>query len=132
MDVEKLEQQGTIDYWLELTTYIREFVDRNYPLTQKDLKSIVDDNPTDIVLRRNEVCNILKSAMQVALEKEALITTKIMEKAQNGEYTSYSLSVAQQVIFEMKQFMLQQLWDAGIRPTNQRETARREVGTEKE
>ena len=132
MDVEKLEQQGTIDYWLELTTYIREFVDRNYPLTQKDLKSIVDDNPTDIVLRRNEVCNILKSAMQMALEKEALITKKIMEKAQNGEYTSYSLSVAQQVIFEMKQFMLQQLWDAGIRPTNQRETTRKEVGTEKE
>ena len=46
MDIKEMEENGTIDYYLDLKKYINEFVNKNYPLSQEDLRSILENTPT--------------------------------------------------------------------------------------
>ena len=112
MDTKEMEENGTIDYYLDLKKYINEFVNKNYPLSQDDLRSILQDNPTDNVLKRQETHDILNGAMEEVLTKVADRNAQIINGANEGNYTEFSTNDFKQEIFQMKQEMLEKLWEA--------------------
>lgn len=111
MNIREMEENGTIDYYLDLKKYINEFVNKNYPLSQEDLRSILADNPTDNVLKRQETHDILNNAMQEVLKNVANRNTEIINGANEGNYTEFSVQDFEQELFQMKQEMLEKLWE---------------------
>lgn len=110
MDIEKMEQNGTVDYYLELKKYIQEFVDRNYPLSQDDMRSIVNDRPNENVQKRQRVSEILNEAMMEALKGVSEKNENLVNRANVGDLASYQLTDFQKEIFALKQQMLEVLW----------------------
>lgn len=112
MDIKEMEENGTIDYYLDLKTYINEFVNKNYPLSQEDLRSILENTPTENVVQRQETHRILNEAMEEVLTNVADRNAQIINGANEGNYTEFSTNDFKQEIFQMKQEMLEKLWDA--------------------
>ena len=112
MDIKEMEENGTIDYYLDLKKYINEFVNNNYPLSQEDLRSILENAPTENVVQRQETHRILNEAMEEVLSNVADRNAQIINEANEGNYTEFSTNDFKQEIFEMKQEMLEKLWEA--------------------
>ena len=107
-----MEENGTIDYYLDLKKYINEFVNNNYPLSQEDLRSILENAPTENVVQRQETHRILNEAMEKVLSNVADRNAQIINEANEGNYTEFSTNDFKQEIFQMKQEMLEKLWEA--------------------
>ena len=71
MEISEMEENGSIDNYLELKNFIRQFIDNNYPLSQEDLRSIIEDRPTENVLKRRQTYDILKEAIENIIEVAA-------------------------------------------------------------
>ena len=112
MDIKEMKENGTIDYYLDLKKYIEEFVNRNYPLSKEDFRSILKDVPTENVIQRQETLRILNEAMKDVLTKVADRNEKMINRANEGIYTEFSTNDFKQEIFQMKQEMLEKLWEA--------------------
>ena len=112
MDIKEMEENGTIDYYLDLKKYINEFVNKNYPLSQEDLRSILENTPTENVVQRQETHRILNEAMEEVLTNVADRNAQIINGANEGIYTEFSMNDFKQEIFQMKQEMLEKLWEA--------------------
>ena len=112
MDIKEMEENGTIDYYLDLKKYINEFVNKNYPLSQEDLRSILENTPTENVVQRQETHRILNEAMEEVLTNVADRNAQIINGANEGNYTEFSTNDFKQEIFQMKQEMLEKLWEA--------------------
>lgn len=112
MDIKEMKENGTIDYYLDLKKYINEFVNNNYPLSQEDLRSILKNAPTENVIQRQETHRILNEAMEKILTNVADKNAQIINGANEGIYTEFSTNDFKQEIFQMKQEMLEKLWEA--------------------
>lgn len=112
MNIREMEENGTIDYYLDLKKYINEFVNKNYPLSQEDLRSILENTPTENVAQRQETHRILNDAMEEILTNVAVRNVQIINGANEGNYTEFSTNDFKQEIFQMKQEMLEKLWEA--------------------
>lgn len=112
MDIKEMEENGTIDYYLDLKKYINEFINKNYPLSQEDLHSILEDTPTENVIQRQETHKILNDAMKEVLTNAANKNAQMINEANEGNYTEFSTNDFKQEIFQMKQEMLEKLWEA--------------------
>lgn len=111
MNIKEMEENGTIDYYLDLKEYIKEFVNNNYPLSQEDFLSILENNPTDNVIQRKETDRILNEAMEEVLTNVADRNAQIISGANEGIYTEFSTNDFKQEIFQLKQKMLKKLWE---------------------
>ena len=112
MNVKEMEENGTIDYYLELKKYISQFINRNYPLSQDDLRSIVNNNLSDNVKKRNQVAASLNDSMEECLNKLAQRNAQMINNANSGKVTPFSVQDFEQEIFGIKQEMMEKLWDA--------------------
>lgn len=112
MNVKEMEENGTIDYYLELKKYISQFINKNYPLSQEDLRTIINDNPSDNVKKRNQVAAILNDSMEECLNKLAQRNAQMLDNANRGKITPFSVQDFEQEIFGIKQEMMQKLWNA--------------------
>ena len=111
MNIREMEENGTIDYYLDLKKYIKDFINRNYPLSQEDLRSILENVPTDNVIQRQETYRILNEAMEEVLNNVADKNMQIINGASQGNYTEYSVQDYKKEIFEFQQKMLEKLWE---------------------
>lgn len=112
MNITDMESSGTADYYLELKEYIRNFVNRKYPLSKEDLRAMANDTTTDNIMKRQETSKILEEAMEKSLENVANRNAKIIEGANNGVYTEFSVQDYRQEVEQIKQEMLEELWNA--------------------
>lgn len=131
MNIKEMKENGTIDYYLDLKKYINEFVNKNYPLSKDDLRSIMENAPTDKVIQRQEASKILNEAMEETLKNVADRNAQIINEANEGNYTEYSVDDFKQEIFDMKQEMLEKLWNAQ-HPGEQMQNEQVEQTTEQE
>jgi len=111
MEISEMEENGSIDNYLELKNFIRQFIDNNYPLSQEDLRSIIEDRPTENVLKRRQTYDILKEALEIVLQKVVKRNTDIIEGAKKGEYTSFTTKELEQELLQQKREMLAILWE---------------------
>lgn len=112
MSIEEMEKYGVIDYYLELKKYINLFLERNYPLTEEDMKAIVNDKETENIKTRNEVKKILTASLMISLEEQMnknKIWLKELEK--NPNLSPMTEDEEQKIIFNIKQQMLSTLWE---------------------
>ena len=100
MNVKEMEENGTIDYYLELKKYISQFINKNYPLSQEDLRTIINDNPSDNVKKRNQVAAILNDSMEECLNKLAQRNAQMLDNANRGKITPFSVQDFEQEILE--------------------------------
>lgn len=112
MNYNEMERNGTLDYYLDLKKYIQEFVDRKYPLSKEDLSATLGNTPTENLLKRQETTKILEEAMKESLESIANRNEQIIEGANNGNYTEFSVQDYRQEVEQIKQEMLEKLWEA--------------------
>ena len=131
MNIKEMEENGTIDYYLDLKKYINEFVNSNYPLSQEDLRSILENTPTDNVVQRQETHRILNKVMEEVLTNAADRNAQIINGANEGNYTEFSIQDFKQELFQMKQEMLEKLWEEQHRE-EQMQYAEGEQTTEQE
>lgn len=111
MDINERVENGTADYYLELKEYIREFIDTNYPLTLDDFRAMSKGEETENIINRQKVYRILNEAMEENLSNIANQNTQIIEDANQGDYTAYSMRDYNDDIFEIQQKMLEKLWN---------------------
>ena len=111
MDYDEIEENGTADYYLDLKEYIREFIDRNYPLTSEDFNALVRGEKTENIIKRQETQRILTEAMEENLADIAGQNSQILENAEQGNYTAYSVQDYDRDLNEIKQKMLEKLWN---------------------
>lgn len=104
--ITEMEENGTIDYYLEFKKYIRNFLDNNYPLSQEDLRSILQDRPTENAINRQETSRILNEAMGEILKEIAEENIQML----NGDISHVNESF-QYRFFEKQQEMLKILWE---------------------
>lgn len=112
MTIEEMEKYGVIDYYLELKKYINLFLERNYPLTEEDMKAIVNDKETENIKTRNEVKKILTASLMISLEEQMnknKLWLKELEK--NPNLIAMTADEEQKLIFNIKQQMLSTLWE---------------------
>ncbi len=106
-----MEENGTIDYYIELKKYIQFFLDRNYPLTKDDMKSLIEDSPSENAIKRQQVQRVLTDSLNEILEEVALKNEKIIADAYQGKNTKYSMQDFRNDIEEYKQVMMEKLWN---------------------
>ena len=111
MDYKKMEENGTIDYYIELKKYIQYFLDRNYPLTKDDMKSLIEDSPSENAIKRVQVQRVLTDSLNEILEEVALKNEKIIADAYQGKNTKYTIQDYRNDIEKYKQVMMEKLWN---------------------
>ena len=111
MDYKKMEENGTIDYYIELKKYIQYFLDRNYPLTKDDMKSLIEDSPSENAIKREQVQRVLTDSLNEILEEVALKNEKIIADAYQGKNTKYTIQDYRNDIEKYKQVMMEKLWN---------------------
>lgn len=121
MDINKMEELGVSEYYLDLSKYIYNFVDRNYPLTKEDMRALMPNTKTaeidgeikviseePIVLtenlkHRNEITNLMKQRLQEILKEKAEENFKGIKVENIDEY--------KQNIFNYEQRLLEDVWE---------------------
>lgn len=112
LDIEKLEKEGTVDLALDLTKYIKEFLDRKYPLTKEDYSAIINDKQTQNVEARLLDNEILYKAMMPILESKAIHNKEFLDKIYSGEEVKpQTFSEEQEEIRLFKEQMLEELFE---------------------
>lgn len=71
--IEKMNELGATDYYLDLKKYIDSYVNANYPLTKEDLRAVMYGNTTDNMSRANEAKRIME-------EEAADIIVSVMQE----------------------------------------------------
>ena len=102
-DISQMETGGVFDYWNRLTIFIREFVERNYPLSKQDMKSITDDNFTDNVVRRQSATKAMQDKLHEIVAREFKSNkhkTEDFSQAQQSNGVDEKLVAFQQEILE--------------------------------
>ena len=117
----EMKTNGTLDYYLDLTSYINQFITRNYPLSQEDFKSILEDKPTEHVQQRQQANEVLHRAMKEALDKIAAKNADTIDpsveniqdviKLLNSD-TSDSMQSYKEELNNIIQYMLKKLWES--------------------
>lgn len=111
MNITEMEENGTIDYYLKLKEFIQKFLDRNYPLSQEDMKATLKNVLTDNIKQRQEAYRILNEEMEEILNNVADKNMKMIEEAKHGHYSNYTIQDYKKDIFEFQQRMLEKLWE---------------------
>jgi len=121
MDIEKMQELGVAEYYLDLSKYIYNFVDRNYPLTIEDMRAlmpntktaeidgeikVVSEDPivlTENLKHRNEITNLMKQRLQEILNEKAEENFKSIKTENIDEY--------KQNVFNYQQRLLEDVWE---------------------
>ena len=111
MNLVEMENVGVADYYLELSKFIHDFVNRNYPLTIDDMKGIVNDVETENIKYRNEILKVMNAALEIILMRKANENLEFIKNTNNGVYLRpVDIKTQQEEIYNYSQQILETLW----------------------
>ena len=111
MNLVEMENVGVADYYLELSKFIHDFVNRNYPLTIDDMKEIVNDVETENIKYRNEILNVMNAALEIILMRKTNENLEFIKNTNNGIYLRpVDIKTQQEEIYNYSQQILETLW----------------------
>ena len=76
--IEEMEKLGIADYYLDLSKFLHNFINRNYPLTEEDIKALANNGKTLNITTRKELMTIMNDKLSSILEEQALINQKFL------------------------------------------------------
>ncbi len=110
--IEEMEKLGIADYYLDLSKFLHNFINRNYPLTEEDIKALANNGKTLNITTRKELMTIMNDKLSSILEEQALINQKFLNDLESGKpVTPINLEQYKKEIFNYQQQLLETLYE---------------------
>lgn len=110
--IEEMKKLGIADYYLDLSKFLHNFINRNYPLTEEDIKALANNGETLNITTRKELMTIMNDKLSSILEEQALINQKFLNDLESGKpVTPINLEQYKKEIFNYQQQLLETLYE---------------------
>ena len=110
--IEEMEKLGIADYYLDLSKFLHNFINRNYPLTEEDIKALANHGKTLNITTRKELMTIMNDKLSSILEEQALINQKFLNDLESGKpVTPINIEQYKKEIFNYQQQLLETLYE---------------------
>ena len=111
MNIVEMETLGVVDYYLELSKFIHDFVNKNYPLTEDDMRAIINDIDTLNIKERNEVLKVMLDSLNSILLRKAKENLDFIRACYQDVYIKpVNMEMQKEEIFKYSQEILESLW----------------------
>lgn len=110
--IEEMKKLGIADYYLDLSKFLHNFINRNYPLTEEDIKALANNGKTLNITTRKELMTIMNDKLSSILEEQALINQKFLNDLESGKpVTPINIEQYKKEIFNYQQQLLETLYE---------------------
>lgn len=112
INYEDLESMGLLDYYFDLSKFIHNFINKNYPLNEVDIRCLSSNETTPNIEVRNEMFKVMNEELLRILEYQKRLNQKFMSDLENQkEVKSINIGEYNKEIFNYKEQLLKARYD---------------------
>ena len=112
INYEVLESMGLLDYYFDLSKFIHNFINKNYPLNEVDIRCLSADETTSNIEVRNEMFKVMNEELLRILEYQKRLNQKFMSDLENQkEVKPINIGEYNKEIFNYKEQLLKARYD---------------------
>ena len=93
INYEVLESMGLLDYYFDLSKFIHNFINKNYPLNEEDIRCLSANETTPNIEVRNEMFKVMNEELLRILEYQ-----KEVKPINIGEYNKEIFNYKEQLL----------------------------------
>lgn len=86
LSIDEMEEFGIADYYLDLEKYIKYFINKNYPLTEEDIRAMANDETTANIEYRKNLREVLLNELEQILIKKKEENIQFLAELEKGNY----------------------------------------------
>ena len=107
INYEVLESMGLLDYYFDLSKFIHNFINKNYPLNEVDIRCLSANETTSNIEVRNEMFKVMNEELLRILEYQKRLNQKFMSDLENQkEVKPINIGEYNKEIFNYKEQLL--------------------------
>lgn len=107
INYEVLESMGLLDYYFDLSKFIHNFINKNYPLNEEDIRCLSANETTLNIEMRNEMFKVMNEELLRILEYQKRLNQKFMIDLENQkEVKPINIEEYNKEIFNYKEQLL--------------------------
>lgn len=107
INYEVLESMGLLDYYFDLSKFIHNFINKNYPLNEEDIRCLSANKTTPNIEMRNEMFKVMNEELLRILEYQKRLNQKFMIDLENQkEVKPINIEEYNKEIFNYKEQLL--------------------------
>lgn len=112
INYEVLESMGLLDYYFDLSKFIHNFINKNYPLNEVDIRCLSANETTSNIEVRNEMFKVMNEELLRILEYQKRLNQKFMSDLENQkEVKPINIGEYNKEIFNYKEQLLKARYD---------------------
>lgn len=112
INYEVLESMGLLDYYFDLSKFIHNFINKNYPLNEVDIRCLSANETTSNIEVRNEMFKVMNEELLRILEYQKRLNQKFMSDLDNQkEVKPINIGEYNKEIFNYKEQLLKARYD---------------------
>lgn len=112
INYEVLESIGLLDYYFDLSKFIHNFINKNYPLNEVDIRCLSANETTSNIEVRNEMFKVMNEELLRILEYQKRLNQKFMSDLENQkEVKPINIGEYNKEIFNYKEQLLKARYD---------------------
>ena len=112
INYEVLESMGLLDYYFDLSKFIHNFINKNYPLNEVDIRCLSANETTYNIEVRNEMFKVMNEELLRILEYQKRLNQKFMSDLENQkEVKPINIGEYNKEIFNYKEQLLKARYD---------------------
>lgn len=112
MNIKQIEELGVADYYFDISKFIHNFINKNYPLTEFDMISMTNGKTTANIQYRKKVLELLSNELSIFLTQKIEENKNFIEKLNKGiNVKAQTIDEYKKEIFEFEQLLLEVLWN---------------------
>lgn len=115
IDIKRMEELGIADYYLDLSKFIHNFINKNYPLDEEDIRALANDKETPNILTRKELSEVMNNKLSEILEYQAIKNQQFLKDLEQGKpVVAINIEQYKKEIFDYTQSLLEALYNYNI------------------
>lgn len=116
INYEVLESMGLLDYYFDLSKFIHNFINKNYPLNEKDIRCLSANETTSNIEVRNKMFKVMNEELLRILEYQKRLNQKFMSDLENqkevkpiniGEYNKEIFNYKEQLLKARYEYLME-------------------------
>lgn len=112
INYEDLESMGLLDYYFDLSKFIHNFINKNYPLNEEDIRCLSANEITSNIEVRNKMFKVMNEELLRILEYQKRLNQKFMSDLENQrEVKPINIGEYNKEIFNYKEQLLKARYD---------------------
>ncbi len=112
IDIKRMEELGIADYYLDLNKFIHNFINKNYPLDEEDIRALANDKETPNILTRKELSEVMNNKLSEILEYQAIKNQQFLKDLEQGKpVVAINIEQYKKEIFDYTQSLLEALYN---------------------